>query len=125
MSKSPTHETRILFPTHHLHRPSFINHSVDDRPATTVVTNEVDAELRSSCVVVVVVDQHIAITVGKNSVVARTVDEPVARHHLRAATLHHLLAALVDVRPGHTRGPADHDAVGAGGTLAAPVEGHP
>lgn len=49
----------------------------------------------------------------------------VARHHLGATALHHLLASLVDIGAGDTLGAANHDAVGASGALAAAVEGDP
>jgi hypothetical protein len=107
--------------------PSFLDLKkplVNDRPSV-VITKKVNAKLSSTSSVVVVVHKHIRITVRENSRVSRTVNVAVASEKLLAATLHHRLARLVNIRTSDRSRAADHGAVSAVDALAASVESGP
>lgn len=97
---------------------------VNGRPAV-VVTDQVNAELRSTSGVVVMVDKHVGVIVGEDSRMARSVDGAVTSEDLRATAFHHELASLINVRARDFAGAADQSAVSALNSLPAFVESDP
>lgn len=96
-----------------------------DRGPPIVVTNEVDTKLSSTSSIVIMVDEHITVSIGENSRMARTVNIAVAGEKLCAAAVHHRHAGFVDVGAGYGGGATNHGAVSALDALATAVEGGP
>lgn len=95
--------------------------SIDDWPVR-LPTDEVYALTGYPILCIVVVNQHVGIPVGKDSLVTRSVDGAVAGQDLGAAARQQRLTVLVDVWARYAGRPADYDAVGASHTAAALIE---
>lgn len=74
---------------------------------------------------VVMIHKHITITISEYSIMTRSMNRAVARHHLCSSTLHHVRACLVEIRTLYILGATNHDAISAGGTLATAIKGRP